>query len=209
MKILNKKLMAVAVAGTLGLGSASVLAEGPSANVSIVSDYVWRGVTQTANTPTVQGGFDWEKDKLSVGVWGSGLDTGGAEFDLYGSYDLGPVSVGLIYYYFMAAGAGTGVYEINVGGDAGPVSLMASYDPDNSLYYVEAGYSYEMSKGTTLDLHVGYGDGYTTASGSAAMDYSVGVSTSAGGLDLSAAYASTDAAADPEGKFFVSVGKSI
>ncbi len=199
MKIINKNLMAVAVAATLGMGSVSAMAEGPSANVSIVSDYVWRGQSQTGNQPTVQGGFDWEMDKLSVGTWASGLDAGGTEFDFYGSYNLGPVSVGVIYYYIMSAGVGAGATEVNVGGDAGPVSLMASYDTTNSAYYLEAGYSMEVSKSMSLDLHVGTGD-------AAGTDYSAGISTSAGGLDYSLVAANHDTAGSV---FFVSVGKSM
>ena len=197
MKTINKTLMAVAVAGTLGMGSVSAIAAGPSANVSIVSDYVWRGDSQTANNPAIQGGFDWEKDKLSFGTWASNV-VGGSEIDLYGSYNFGPVNVGAIYYYYPEASSGS--YEINIGGDVGPVSLMASYNPDSaatSSYYIEAGYSYEMSKGTTLDLHVGQAENLTA-------DYSIGVSTSAGGLDLGATYAAKDV-----GVFFVSIGKSI
>jgi uncharacterized protein (TIGR02001 family) len=208
MKKLTSTLIAAGVISGAAM-SAPAMAEGPSGNVSIVSDYVWRGVTQTGNQPTVQGGMDWEMDKLSLGVWGSGLDIGGTEFDLYGAYNFGPVSVGAIYYMFYAGGSSSSTYEVNVGGDVGPVSLMASYDPDASAYYLEGGYSYEVSKGVSLDLHLGYGDSYTTTSGGTALDYSIGLSGGYGGVDLALAYAKSDAAADSDGKVFVTVGKSM
>jgi len=210
MKTVNKKLLAVAVAGVLGMGSVSAMAEdGVSANVGFTSDYAWRGVTQSANDPAVQGGFDYTKGAASVGIWGSSI-TVGPEIDVYGSYSFGPVNVGAIYYYYPTAGGS--FYEVNVGGDIGPVSLMASYSPDVggvSTTYVEAGYSFEMTKGVNLDLHVGNGDSYTTVSGGNATDYSLGVSGAYGGFDMSLAYVKSDASADDKGKTIFAVTKSM
>jgi len=206
MKTVNKKLLAVAVAGVLGMGSVSVMAaDGVSANVGFVSNYVWRGVTQTEDKPAVQGGFDWTKGDASVGVWGSSLNGSsvaslpGMELDVYGSYKIGPVTVGAIYYaYPMATAADT--YELNVGGDVGPVSLMASYNPDLKGTYLEAGYSFEMTKGISLDLHVGNADqGVGT-------DYSVGISGSTGGFDLGLTAANSDLTGSTT---FVSISKSM
>jgi len=210
MKTVNKKLLAVAVAGVLGMGSVSAMAaDGLSANVGFVNDYTWRGVTQSANDPATQGGLDYAKGPFSVGMWGSSI-TAGTELDFYGSYNFGPVAVGAIYYYYPTAGGS--FYEVNVGGDVGPVSLMASYSPDVggvSTTYVEASYSLEVSKGVNLDFHVGNGDSYKTASAGNATDYSLGVSGSAAGLDLSLAYVKSDAAADDKGKTVFSVSKSM
>lgn len=210
MKTINKTLMAVAVAGTLGMGSVSAMAEdGVSANVGFTTNYTWRGVTQSANDPAVQGGFDYTKGAASFGIWGSSI-TVGPEIDLYGSYSFGPVTVGAIYYYYPTAGGS--FYEVNVGGDVGPVSLMASYSPDVggvSTTYLEAGYSFEMSKGLNLDLHVGSGDSYTNASGGNAVDYSIGVSGSAAGFDWSVAGVSSDGDIGNESKAVVSVSKSM
>ena len=88
--------------------------------------------------------------------------------------------------------------------------MKASYSPDyfgTTEYYVEAGYSMEMSKGVNLDLHAGYGTSYLDTSGNAALDYSLGVSGSAGGLGLAAVYAYSNST--EEGKAFVSVSKSM
>lgn len=211
MKTVNKKLLAVAVAGVLGMGSVSAMADdGLSANVSIVSNYIWRGVVQAnkENLPAIQGGMDYTKGDLSVGTWGSPLGTAGTEIDLYGSYNFGPVTVGAIYYYYPAV-SGADFYEANVGGDVGPVSLMASYQLNGTNpYYVEASYSMPMGK-ASLDLHVGYGSSYTDASGNAVADASVGVSGKAAGLDLSALYSTTGAAVANQGQFVVSASKSF
>ena len=42
-----------------------------SANVSVVSDYAYRGISQTDEKPALQGGFDFKHGSgLYVGVWG-------------------------------------------------------------------------------------------------------------------------------------------
>lgn len=195
MKKLTATLVAAGVIASVGM-TVPAMAADPSGNVSFVSDYVWRGDTQTSNEPALQGGLDWEKDKFSFGTWGSAV-AGGTEIDFYGAYNFGPVSAGAIYYYYPGQTAAN-FYEVNVGGDVGPVSLMASYKIDApTAYYVEAGYSFELAKGTSLDLHVGQAEGAT-------LDYSLGVATSAGGLDLGATYVNKDTSV-----FFVSVGKSM
>lgn len=43
-----------------------------SANVSLVSNYLYRGLSQTGGKPAIQGGFDYEHSSgFYVGVWGS------------------------------------------------------------------------------------------------------------------------------------------
>ena len=60
---------------------------GISANIAIQSDYVWRGISQNAEDPAIQGGFDYaHKSGAYAGIWGSSVDFGGAEsteFDIY------------------------------------------------------------------------------------------------------------------------------
>jgi uncharacterized protein (TIGR02001 family) len=204
-----KKLTASLIAAGLVTGmSAPVMAEGITGNVSIVSDYVWRGVTQSDKKMAVQGGLDYEKDAFSAGIWGSslGTTTTGSEIDVYGSYNFGPVAVGAIYYYYPHQAASANSTEVNVGGDVGPVSLMASYNLDLKGTYAEAGYEMEVSKGVNLGLHIGYN---MPNGGANKVDYSVGFSTTAGGVDLGASYAYGEADAGNEGKFFLSVGKSL
>ncbi len=80
-------------------------------NVAIANDYVFRGISQTLNSATIQGGLDWDSGMgIYVGTWGSNIDfgaglDGGMEWDIYGgyrgtigeafSYDLG--AIGYIY----------------------------------------------------------------------------------------------------------------
>jgi uncharacterized protein (TIGR02001 family) len=49
-----------------------------SGNVSIVTDYSFRGLSQTNKNMALQGGIDWEHDTgFFVGTWGSSLDFSG------------------------------------------------------------------------------------------------------------------------------------
>ena len=62
-----------------------------SANVALTSNYVWRGLTQTDNSPAIQGGFDLGYKGLYVGVWGSNVEFGSTydesmELDIYAGY---------------------------------------------------------------------------------------------------------------------------
>ena len=66
-----------------------------SANFSMVSDYVFRGISQSQEDPTLQGGFDWAHESgFYVGTWASGVDFVGSgpddgadvEWDLYLGY---------------------------------------------------------------------------------------------------------------------------
>ncbi|MBM4182432.1 MAG: hypothetical protein FJ209_12890 [Betaproteobacteria bacterium] len=87
-----------------------------SANVSLTSNYIFRGISQTGGDPAVQGGFDYSHSSgFYVGTWGSnvgwiedfqGYDSGNLEIDLYaglrgGIGDSGVTyDVGLIRYWY-------------------------------------------------------------------------------------------------------------
>lgn len=58
-------------------------------NIGVVSDYVFRGASQTDGGPALQGGVDLDMAGFYVGGWGSNIDFGDgsdAEIDLYGGY---------------------------------------------------------------------------------------------------------------------------
>jgi uncharacterized protein (TIGR02001 family) len=91
IEMMKKTLLAAAMLTT----SSAVFAE-ISANVTLASDYVFRGISQTDNQLAIQGGFDYAWDNgFYVGTWASNVDpdffngTGHdpqAEVDLYGGY---------------------------------------------------------------------------------------------------------------------------
>lgn len=86
-------------------------------NVSLVSDYRFRGISQTMRRPAIQGGFDYSHASgVYLGTWASNVDgtthlynNTSMEWDLYGGYKgkFFPCSVpyftynfGAIYYYY-------------------------------------------------------------------------------------------------------------
>ncbi|MGK0299102.1 MAG: hypothetical protein ACI9XC_002730 [Gammaproteobacteria bacterium] len=54
-----------------------------SANVTLSSDYLFRGQSQTDNAPSIQGGFDYSNDLgFYIGAWASNISfAGGIEID--------------------------------------------------------------------------------------------------------------------------------
>ncbi|MFA4899696.1 MAG: TorF family putative porin [Brevundimonas sp.] len=58
-------------------------------NVGAVSDYVFRGFSQTSEDPAIQGGVDLTSGSFYAGAWVSNVDFGDdtdAEVDVYGGY---------------------------------------------------------------------------------------------------------------------------
>lgn len=123
---IKQSLLAVTL-GTLATGTALAQTPAPAAppppdnvvtaNVGIFSEYIFRGITQTAGKPAVQGGFDWAHSSgFYAGTWGSNIswleDFGlysksSLEWDFYGGYkNTFPgaedffYDIGTIYYYY-------------------------------------------------------------------------------------------------------------
>jgi len=96
----NKSLILIATA-TLMLGSARAQTAAPtpehtlSSNIALVSDYRFRGISQTWRLPALQGGIDYAHSSgLYLGTWASNVsgnsynNGAGLELDLYGGYKL-------------------------------------------------------------------------------------------------------------------------
>jgi len=85
-----------------------------SGNVGAVSNYLFRGITQTDDQAAIQGGFDFaDESGFYAGTWLSNIDFGGkedAEVDLYAGYGgtFGGSGVtwdaGAIYYLYPGGG---------------------------------------------------------------------------------------------------------
>ena len=150
-----------------------------SGNMSLNSDYRFRGFTQTDYGPALQGGFDFaHKSGFYLGNWNSNvlspLFTGASlEMDFYGGYkgsfgDVG-YDVGAIYYYYPKSGKNAPNSKI----DNSEVYFGLSYGPvSGKLYYATSDYfdlkkftpGARSTKGTTyLDLAGNFdlGSGFT------------------------------------------------
>lgn len=111
----------LAAAATVAMGGAAFAQEDSaldlSFNVGAATDYVWRGVSQTDESPQISGGIDATiGDLVYAGTWLSNVDFGTGndtdfELDLYAGIrpQLGPVSLdfGIQYYGYINAPTGS------------------------------------------------------------------------------------------------------
>ena len=131
----KKALIAAVALAAAGAGMPSTSYADVAFNVGAVSDYRYRGISQTRLKPALQGGVDYTQGGLYLGAWAStikwvkdtgrilAVDTGNAnlELDLYGGYkgeivkDVG-YDVGVLVY----------VYPGNKLGDTSPAFKNAN-----------------------------------------------------------------------------------
>lgn len=187
-----------------------------SGNVALSTDYRFRGISQVDRSPAISGGFDvaWDSG-FYVGTWASNVNFSNAaiEMDYYGGYggsfnDDVSYDVGVIWYNYPDDGADPDLDYFEVYGSVsfGDATVGLAYSPDyfaetDTFYYLYGDYSFALAENLSLDLHLGYNyfdDGEAFGIGEPPsfeddyFDFSVGVSTSAAGLDLSAAVVGTN-----------------
>lgn len=114
---MKKLVHSLVFTGLLGAPTLALAEESPhglTANVSMTSDYIFRGISQSGGDPAIQGGFDYSHSSgVYLGTWGSnvswikdyqGYRNGSLEVDLYGGYRgaVGDVNydVGIISYMY-------------------------------------------------------------------------------------------------------------
>src|SRR3954463_15932706 len=112
--------IALATAATASVNAqAQQAAPAPSpvtGNITLASEYRFRGIDQTYGKPAIQGGFDYSHASgIYLGNWnsnvsqGAGFPGGNIEMDFYGGWektfgDFG-LDVGAIYYYYPGSDA--------------------------------------------------------------------------------------------------------
>ena len=195
---------------THGLAALSLLALGAAAHadvtgtVTVVSDYDFRGITQTAQDPALQGSIDWTSDSgIYLGAWGSNVDFGDdvdvdVEIDLYGGIRGGEDitwDLGFIWYTYMD-GSEFNYPEIygSVGwkwlsGKLWYSDEFGGVDDNGEAYYIEANASFPVAEtGLGLTGHVGMSDGDYWDSVDGYFDWSVGVTYALGHFNLGLRY---------------------
>jgi uncharacterized protein (TIGR02001 family) len=204
---MKKTVLAVSVAALLPLSIPAVHAAEPeieiSGNVSLVSDYRFRGISQTDKKPAIQGGFDLgHKSGLYIGTWGSNVsqwaNTGGSmEIDFYGGYATElPMGIGLdvghIWYQYPGNTAGNRSREWYVGLSYGLLSYQFSktttnwfgVDDSKGSTYHSLGLEYSPVDKLTLSATAGYQKVKGSSAGENSFkDYSIG-----GSYDLGDGY---------------------
>jgi len=205
---MKKTLIALAMAAVSLPALAQQKAPAPdytmSANVSLVSDYRFRGITQASKKPALQGGFDFaHKGGLYLGNWNSSIDwvskynygeSSGIESDLYVGYkaDVGGISldIGAVAYTYAGTGINSNVptNEVYVGLGYGPLSFKTffttsegyfSYAGRGTIYY-SLGLSFPVSETVSLKGSYGYTAGKEAVAAYKGSDYSVGVAVDLG-----------------------------
>jgi uncharacterized protein (TIGR02001 family) len=225
------KRMALAILAFSGTALAQTAALQPdyslSYNVGLVSDYRYRGISQSRLKPALQGGADFTHDSgFYLGAWASTIrwikDGGGdapVEIDLYGGHkgEVGAFGydIGVLRYEYPKhrLRVSPNTTEIYGAASFSPATLKYSHavtnlfgfaDSKNS-YYLDASASFDLGSGWSITPHVGY-QKVKNSSLFSYTDYAVTVGRDFGtGLSASASVVATDADEDlyvtPAGRF--------
>jgi len=189
---MNKTLIAAAVATALAAPSLVFAADAAptpthtfTPNIGVVSDYLFRGVSQTHGGAALQGGVDYaHASGLYAGVWASTITwvkdaygKGSTEIDLYGGYKNTfaggdwNYDVGVIAYTYPGKGAAISGVNVNpntseVYGALGYKWLTAKYSHVISNGFIGwgggAGFTEKTRGSNYLELNAAYdlGDGW-------------------------------------------------
>jgi uncharacterized protein (TIGR02001 family) len=211
-----KKFLNVMFGAALMGSALTAAADDISGNVTLATDYRFRGISQDHGkfSPAIQGGFDWSKEGFYVGTWASNVNFTEAaiETDVYGGYrgkfnDDVEYDVGVLYYGYPQDGdADLGYTEVY-----GSVSFMGAkvglnYSNDyfastGKFYYPYINYGFDLAKNLSVSLHFGYNkfdkeeflgndDKY--------YDWSAGISTDQFGVTWALTYVDTNLDSDTD-----------
>lgn len=192
-----------------------------TANVTLASQYRYRGLMQTNNKPAIQGGFDFtHASGLYLGNWNSSVSwlndgnndvSAPVEMDFYGGYkgNLAPdvtFDLGVLQYYYPgdypSGYTSPDTTELYAGVGYGPVMFKYSVAMTNLFGFADSKYSqyFDLSGnfdtgfwGLTVNAHVGRQTVRNLTDG-AYTDWKLGLTKDFGqGLAISVAYIDTNA----------------
>jgi uncharacterized protein (TIGR02001 family) len=178
-----------------------------SANVLLGSDYVFRGISNTDNNPTIQGGLDYgHSSGFYVGTWASNVDFDdpdfSTEFNIYGGYagEFGDTGIGFdigaLRYIYPGVDGDADFNELYAGLSYSFFSFGIAHSSDflatseDGTYY-NLGFEYGLPYDVTFAAGIGYqdmddsiGEGYT--------DYLISLSKTFADLDFAVTWTDTD-----------------
>jgi uncharacterized protein (TIGR02001 family) len=214
-------LLALAAAAPALADEAATPAEALSFNVGAVTEYRYRGISQSRLKPALQGGIDYAAaNGFYFGAWAStikwikDIPGGGSdvEIDLYGGYKTEvarslTLDIGGLYYLYprnklkdVPGFANANTFELYAAVSFGPVTAKYSHSTTalfgnagskNSGYF-DLTANFDLGNGITLSPHVGHQTLKHLAAGSY-TDYSLTLAKDFSGLVLSGAVVGTDA----------------
>lgn len=162
------KLKHIAAAAAL-MASGSAFA-GVTGNVAVFSDYLFRGITQTASDAAVQGGLDYSHASgFYSGVWVSNTAFGSPETDLYAGFSgkTGEIGYDVGYVFYGYRDTPIANYsEIYAGITVAGLGAKLFFSPEfanteDEAFYLTVNYPFALSDTLSLTPQVGYswGDG--------------------------------------------------
>ena len=178
---MQNKLLVVALGAMFALPALAADAPAPAptpsvtSNVSLVSNYLYRGISQTGAKPAIQGGFDYaHASGFYAGVWGSSIswisdeklaDNAGVELDTY---------LGLKNSFATDFNYDVGFLRYNYPGQyVSPMPAGMAKADTNEVYgligykWISAKYSYSL--GDTFGVSDAKGTGYLNITASYAL----------------------------------------
>jgi uncharacterized protein (TIGR02001 family) len=216
-----RKKTLVALAAALAASGGVLLPTAAQAqlafNVGVVSDYRYRGISQSRLKPALQGGVDYAASGFYVGAWASSikwiddLDADSeVEIDLYGGYKGEIMSglgfdVGVLTYLYPGNDLDPSADTTEIYGALtyGPATLKYSHavtdtfgNPDSkNSYYLDLSATFDIGfYGLMLTPHIGYQKIKGPVSDAASYtDYALTLSKDFSGLVVSGAIIGTDA----------------
>jgi uncharacterized protein (TIGR02001 family) len=210
--IISLSLSTILATSALVSTSASALeVEGLSANVGLVSQYIFRGIVQT-DTASASAGIDYENSGFYLGTWAADVQDG-LEVDIYGGYG-GELDSGLGYSVGFTSYQYTGDFDTSYN----EINLGLSYDMFSLTYNVG---EWEVENGPDQDYdflsatveHEGFYAIYGTWGKDFDGDYiEVGYGTEVSGCDVGIALVSNSkelAGSTSDENLVFSIGKSF
>lgn len=208
--------VAAAALSALAMPATGLAADSPVAfNASVVTDYRYRGISQSRLKPALQGGLDFTAGSFYLGAWGSTIkwikDSGGdgnLELDLYGGYK-GEITkdvtydIGLLTYQYPSNGLNPSANTLEVYGaiTAGPLTAKYSRSTTNLFGFANSKGSGYLDISATFEVggfgvtpHIGR-QTVKNNGGFSYTDYSLAISKEASGITWSATVVDTSTAA--------------
>ncbi|MBD2857920.1 hypothetical protein IB286_02795 [Spongiibacter sp. KMU-158] len=230
MKSMKKMLGLAILAGAPMAASAAEV----SGNVTLASDYTFRGISQTSERGAIQGGFDVDfGNGFSLGTWASNIDadagapdgTSQQELDIYGGYGFAvsesvSIDLGYIHYIYPGLEKEFNYDEFVVGVSVSDFSVTLVYSPDyfgaggDDAFILNLDYSLSVNDAVSIDFHVAQTDHKVGVvdSDDGYVDYSVGFNYDVAGVTLGLAYVGTDFDANSDSaddRMVLSISKSL
>ncbi|MDE0093665.1 MAG: TorF family putative porin [Gammaproteobacteria bacterium] len=228
------KLLLVGTCLTLSLSSH---AQEVSGNVTLTSDYSFRGWSQTTRDPAIQGGFDVELSDsgFAVGTWASTVNFGSdasLELDLYVSYSFDsmmfPWSISMIKFEYPSEGEDLDYMEFSAQIDtpflddfSGSLSVGMNYSTEYlgaggpAFFYPFAALELPIENFGSFGAQVGWSsvdeDHFFGEDTESYLDYRISLTNTFSGLDLTFAFVGTDMedVKDAEPRILFELSKSL